>query len=289
MMDIVSMDKALPAILVNKTYGYVHSVYAKVINLIADNRLIAVCCADMEPAPDTIIVNYMDSFIKLNIKSGDNVVIMENLIIVGEVFTIILKSCSMYDLSYLISCTNSKLVMSELLHRTEKLVIIYGTHSSLYNACFDVSDNSEMTRIFRNKITDIRKTNELRNIENVIDIVTELTGLGIGLTPSGDDFMAGFFLIILNWSPYLKDTISLKYKECGNKTGIIGRRMVENAIDNRARQSEKCLVRALFQQSWYEVKSYIHRVLNFGSSSGTDTMCGIVTALHVILISMDRE
>lgn len=186
--------------------------------------------------------------------------------------------------------------------RMRKLIKIYGTASPLYQAFYNAGEQDAMSEMFSERLRDIRECIENKNIKGVIEKAVSVCGLGIGLTPSGDDFIAGLFLVLTCWEYALKgdesEAESAKslntavnaeqlnpygaVQKCRLKTNLLSARMIENAAMGRARQSELELIQAFTEKNWRKIKNAAHRVLAFGSSSGTDTALGILTGLEIV-------
>ena len=284
MIRALSADMELYKLLHKKTVqGYVLSVYDKVVNLIIDGVLIAVCIKETEPIPDALIIDYTESLSSADIRVKDTCTIKDGILYIGSRMVISLSSYVEYVLSHKAMNVNSTLVMEQLLKQSEKLVRTYGKQSPLYKAYFETETADIMTGMFTDCIKEIRCAASRAYMEELIAAMYKMTGLGIGLTPSGDDFIAGMCLMLVNYDTSLEDTLLDRYISNSSSTGIISRRMIINAITNRARLSEKNLVNAYMSQGRDRVKKYIHQVLSFGSSSGTDTMCGMMMGLYVII------
>ena len=118
------------------------------------------------------------------------------------------------------------------------------------------------------------------------EYAVKLIGLGRGLTPSGDDFLAGMF------------SLFFAAERCGIKVptslGEYAAAVREN-IDRTSKISGAYLLSVLDKKRFtlYEnaclaalgdgdVNVYAGRVLPLGASSGTDTLCGALFAARVI-------
>lgn len=110
-----------------------------------------------------------------------------------------------------------------------------------------------------------------------------IRGRGFGLTPSGDDFLAGV-LIALNVLQRMDgrsragpiDTI---FRACG-KGALLSDTFLSLARDGSVDEGMKRLVSALAAGERSGIRCGAKRVLDHGSSSGADLMTGFLTALR---------
>ncbi|MDO4594666.1 MAG: DUF2877 domain-containing protein [Tissierellia bacterium] len=96
----------------------------------------------------------------------------------------------------------------------------------------------------------------------------DLIGLGKGLTPSGDDFLAGFLAV--NFLLNKKLDFNFDY----TRTNSISARFLKYA---RKEIFSESLIKALTKSP-----EYFEQILNYGHTSGADTILGIYYALKNI-------
>jgi hypothetical protein len=112
-----------------------------------------------------------------------------------------------------------------------------------------------------------------------------LLGLGIGLTPAGDDFLTGFILTFrLPAAPFGKDHHRLAaglVREAATATTIISLSMLRHAADGWAAADAIALAAALTAAGENEVLTAAGRLLETGATSGTDLAVGLATALDL--------
>lgn len=113
----------------------------------------------------------------------------------------------------------------------------------------------------------------------LIHAAQKLLGLGHGLTPSGDDMLVGImaglrFLGHRNLRP-LEDWLR---HEAPRQTNAIAATFIEHACAGRFSEGILDIFAAMEQGA--NLDAAIHRLLQFGASSGYDTLRGIYLALH---------
>jgi hypothetical protein len=111
------------------------------------------------------------------------------------------------------------------------------------------------------------------------DGVTRLAGCGFGLTPGGDDFIAGA-LVALNvlqalTGRDLRGTIQNIWL-AGEGESLLSNAFLRLARDGKVTERSKDLVSALVGRSGAEVRRNARRLLDVGATSGADWMTGFV-------------
>lgn len=113
-----------------------------------------------------------------------------------------------------------------------------------------------------------------------------MLGLGHGLTPSGDDFLAGLLVTLhLPGGPgaALRDVGLRMVDGAERRTNAISVAMLRAASEGRVRERAIVLLRELVAGETRGVDSALGRVLAIGSTSGSDMANGVVAGLDVQL------
>jgi hypothetical protein len=121
----------------------------------------------------------------------------------------------------------------------------------------------------------------LRTGENISTAVSHLIGLGIGLTPSSDDYLVGLSTILFIPGHPLR-----KYREdflaalqcAGNNTTLLSKITLEEAFHQRYRESVGRLLNQFITEQQPVSTQYITDIKNIGSSSGCDMLYGMADA-----------
>jgi len=124
------------------------------------------------------------------------------------------------------------------------------------------------------------------SLVSALEIFPELLGYGKGLTPSGDDFICGFFLALNTWKdilfpgddmqPFIPPILHLAFE----KTTSISANLISFAVEGSADE------RLMHCLDWLHVGSgtaenIMKELLTYGSSSGIDTLAGILACIQV--------
>lgn len=165
----------------------------------------------------------------------------------------------------------------------ESFLNVHGKPKGILNAYFKIYIQSDVDnqkeniydQYFMKRLNELSKETTIKNLENFI-------GLGIGLTPSGDDFLLGFISTIYCYGSKidLKNEIIQYFRENDfkNKTTKVSYYMLKNVLDGQVND-------ALFDYLVDEKsdKNTIEKIINIGSTSGTDMIVGICYGLRYLL------
>ncbi len=107
-------------------------------------------------------------------------------------------------------------------------------------------------------------------------------GLGIGLTPTGDDYLAGLCSVLfISGNPWLKyRDVFISALEAGKeKTTLLSAITLREAIFQRYRERIHHFIFKLTQGESHELAQSINEIKQIGSSSGCDMLYGMADAL----------
>ncbi len=123
-----------------------------------------------------------------------------------------------------------------------------------------------------------------QNTTKLHEAVTTLAGWGPGLTPSGDDFLAGVLLAsyVPRFIPLPEACTSRMraqiYTTSAPLTNQLSRAFLRAARDGLANTQWHRLLNALGGADKGRIREAIHTVLNFGATSGLDMLLGFLWA-----------
>ena len=122
------------------------------------------------------------------------------------------------------------------------------------------------------------------------DAVSELIGLGPGLTPSSDDMLAGLVLLCVLYAKNCGRAqrasqliAQVTAAEAPGRTTIISKEYLGQAASGRGNEPVMRLCAALLTGRRESVSLETRRVLAIGETSGTDTVLGIVLGTTLCL------
>ena len=124
-----------------------------------------------------------------------------------------------------------------------------------------------------------------RNKVSVYESLSNLLGCGEGLTPSGDDLICGFLLAAHAWKEILFSSFALKktirkiVEDAQKKTTTLSANLIACAASGSA--DERIIRCVKWLNSGDHSAAFIMKeLLSYGSSSGLDTLAGMLTFIQ---------
>lgn len=146
------------------------------------------------------------------------------------------------------------------------------------------SDNifyQEMSRLLQLHRAKLILALQEGNCSAIENEMTALLGLGIGLTPSGDDYLAGLSAVLfIDGHPaqhYRALFISVLARR-KNKTTLLSVITLREAIEQRFRESIHEFLYHVINGEQKPIQQFINEIKKIGSSSGCDMLCGMADA-----------
>jgi hypothetical protein len=130
--------------------------------------------------------------------------------------------------------------------------------------------------------------NELLNdrITSALPHAVSLVGLGPGLTPSGDDFLTGLFTIFnMKNNPFYpyRSFCEEVLKKARTLTNDISYMTLKKAANGKVRDSIISFLNSILVEDDQDLILSLNKLLNIGSSSGTDIAYGIVFGMEATI------
>lgn len=266
-------------------YANVLSVHKSVLNLKWGNRLITVATGGTEGAADEIVLETQEDFMDMQILP-EAVFQIKDGAIKGDMLTVDFSDAKPYKLMHQVkySVPDEKMI-TEL----EQWIYQNGKASSLYNGYFNQPEDSALGKYFLDEMKKLKESAMTAEKEELLHQMMEMCGAGIGLTPSADDFIAGVLLIFYAYEPLDEKMYQKSVASVQKKTVSISGYMLANAAKGRGRSSELKLLEVISAKDKSGIEKYLEEVKDFGSTSGTDTLIGMVFGLRYIRESEERK
>jgi hypothetical protein len=112
----------------------------------------------------------------------------------------------------------------------------------------------------------------------------QIRGLGYGLTPSGDDFLAGFLLGMhaLEMAAGIDLAAERRaVREAARGANPFSEALLHSAAEGRSFERASSLIQSLFEGAEADVERHARRLFAVGASSGADLGVGLLFALKV--------
>lgn len=151
----------------------------------------------------------------------------------------------------------------KLENRLENMDLIENSGFSKNEALFDI-------------LKDIRKTKEVNN-----DHIKELIGAGLGLTPSGDDFLQGLIFTeqLFKNTPDLQKRTEKQLEE--RSTTDVSLSYYEALFAGYGNEPLILLFEAVREKEEPKIKKALSFIQQYGETSGYDLLVGILTYLQI--------
>ena len=286
--------------------GYIHSIFDKTVNIgfRDSNSLITVGWSDADLAPSMLVASMdcVGSWREAGLNIGDAVHFTANNIYTNHsILAHSIRAATIWEPKgpvYLQSLPhlNHKVIQKrcgEVARYIEVNQRKLGSRNSMVNLSDFLNDECcEEDLFLREFAKGIRMLflYAVQGRDSFINPVNRLLGLGSGLTPSGDDFLAGFLL-------GLHFVEAVFQRPCGMRTRLseavnhsmraqtngISQHFLRLAIHGEwGRASENFMI-ALFQNDCLndEFCSIIDKKLSYGAASGMDELLGMMLAIDV--------
>lgn len=275
-LSITDTSEYILQLLARHRHGTVHSVYRKTINLSFDGRLAALQAKDSPLSPISMILPLTEEEIAaLSINEGTPVLVNPDFLQIGEEHCFCFRHASMQDLELKKALTTEQLIRLE-----EKLLGLLSHH---YAGSFELlfSDPSKAKEIpflavAEKHLNDASQALAASCWDDAARRLCRMIGLGLGLTPGGDDFLCGVLaaLILSNHSRH-PFTCALETHIAAHLTDTneISAAFLCCALDKQFSQAVNSL--SLLPSGEQILASFSA----IGHSSGTDTLCGITYLL----------
>ena len=307
-INAVSISSALVKNLSGKSYrGTVAGVYARAVNFSFGNILVTASDVSQKNLPYGILCDLSEIDLQGVLRSEDAAEInSKRLYVKGRLFEITFGSAAIWapEFYMLIQAIDvpilqnniSQLVQHiDLLNNPDGLVPLFRVIPDLMNSKNYPGDNaSALTQkaydALRSIITAIRNTDERLLNEGSMQLI----GLGIGLTPSGDDILAGLFAALMITS----DTASRKWlmqffgkllPRIIRLTNDVSINFLKAVSQGYFPERVSCLISAMISaKSFTDVQPALQDMLQWGHTSGYEITLGMVIGFFLSIENLEK-
>ena len=290
--------------------GIVHSVYRKTINIRLNGQLLAIQAERSPLSPISLISNMsQEEMEELPVFKGQTVRVTEEKLLFfsedlsstasgtgtsapdvsGEflVFELPFSKANVFDLKMQSTLTDQQLdtltpqIYDAILHAgTQGFDLIFSESEEIDSNLMMLAGKKRLESA-TNLLQRYVNKQKASLLESAAEELVHLIGLGIGLTPSGDDFLtgicAGLLLCHLEDSTF-SDIIRRLIWEHITDTNDISGAFLTCALDGQFSQS----VNSLWQRPDQRNDEILESFAKIGHSSGVDSLCGIFYVLKII-------
>ncbi len=150
--------------------------------------------------------------------------------------------------------------------------------------------NGKIDQITQNVMPIIDKIGlSIRNSDwlELVKHSENIVGVGVGLTPSGDDFLSGVFAALYYYNRtfakgFTVDNLKRLAVLVGYRTSLFSATLIKAASQGWVLDLISDWLVSLFQGDSKQVQKLTGKILEIGHSSGSDILLGLITALESI-------
>ena len=252
----------------------VHSRFRRTINFYNNSVLISVVSEDIGRGPFNIIVRGLD------LRKIQSLSVLKNIVTINNISLIMHEALKYTSKLYLQSVNNA--ILTDNLSYLESTLVKLSPEKSL---CFLLDEKrevhfkpgfeKELVKRMKFGVSLILKG----TMESLNEGITRIKGCGFGLTPSGDDFIAGLLSGF-----YLKQEISgkdlseirKKIYETAKGDNLISNTFLYLAKNGLFIERFKNFIHSLLYEGHEEIFTHIQKILNVGETSGADMLVGFM-------------
>ena len=285
--------------------GKIDGVFDRTVNILTrDNEILTLARIDVGNSPVTIILNLppdvgITSFDIDNeaevVKSGSSVYVLGSDVIIN------LRGATLWRIERPIKIKLTVIEICRNCDIAKNVGVKYGKHGGLADIMAyydeivkgDTVNGQELNPFSRHalpRIIALIKAVPDRNIDAVANAVKGLIGLGHGLTPSGDDVLAGFMISLLLVTEafdgeiaHAREINQTIISMVDGQTTFLSEKSLEYAAQGESPELVYNLLLAIVTGTEEQVESATLALLEVGHFSGTDMLFGILLGFHVAL------
>jgi len=273
-----SFDSNLPL----RFGGEVHSVFSKAFNIrTEEDELISIVAAEKLNGPQRILLKLPeDDFISFGIKRGTKTVRTT-------------QEISIDNGNFLISLEKAKRWSSQVEIKKEISAGKIGDVIFYLKIFLAGEKKNRVSQELEVRTQKLIKSIKEENSPGISKRVKRLIGFGEGLTPSGDDFLVGLIASLHFLSNLKLKHLLNKIKRIVNlekeRTNFLSGKCLEYACQGRFPETILNLIEAIFSGNREEVREAARRCLDFGATSGRDTILGVLEGLSLNVKEIEND
>lgn len=269
--------------------GKVHSYFKQTLNIVLDAQfpnMITLGGEVILNSPNSIVVTDFERLLS-HVEIGDACVLEGNQMWIGDYAQLKLVEAQASDHGEEILQVEQKGRIN-----VKSLIVLIETCLNRRNPYDSPLGQHPFIRQFQKESSQLTDAIMNENWESVRKHGRRLIGLGIGLTPTGDDYLTGL-LLALPLKHKLRETIieaifdEVLEKSVLHATNLLSQHQLYFALHGEAKPSLLSLIQAfrtpeVGNHSSASIQLLVEEVLSIGSTSGYDLLTGVLAALHIM-------
>ncbi len=265
--------------------GKIEQIFNKAVNIFSNNRIYTLLCSTLDNAPNSCRLLNND-FSTIEFSVGDLIYFSNDKLCIGKRYIVSFSLCQLWRPKTIVFDKNKLNSLEYKSYLIKQIKLIYQCVNDENKTLFLYQDDNVFYRSMANTLVNLREKliNGLyqKKDTDIIESINGLVGLGIGLTPSGDDYLCGLSaFLFLNQHPGNKFKSLFEDAVVSNEsnTNLLSFMTINQCIQQEYRESTYQLIKSLAEGRESDLYQQIMRIINIGSSSGCDMLLGINDAL----------
>lgn len=282
--------------------GYVHSVFKKVLNILSveQNRLLSIGNSEVIMSPYMMKIEGFVNFqsLDLQLKQSKPICLIDNKLVIDNELEINFKKAERWNPFIDRFSPFSRLVFLKILQQISLVIEDKGIEGGFKTIWLSHVKNKQQAMTHLHEVELAKRFKKFSHLleeckwENVYENAKQFAGLGLGLTPSGDDFLTGWLLTLHAFQHPLSRVFKSRKEEwlhfVKNRTTVVSYFMLEAAINGQGNEAVQELLYRIKEKET-TIKQLMDKIVSLGSSSGTDMLVGIGFALELMLKTHRRD
>ncbi|MDN3017031.1 DUF2877 domain-containing protein [Paenibacillus sp. BSR1-1] len=264
--------------------GFVHSAFKRTFNIqcFDSGEVYTIACRYIDNAPNTLIVD-TENTSQWNIEVNDRVFVEDRILYISNKLALNISRVNIWE-SILPPYPNNEEILLHNVRRAREYIDCRGKGGGIKKHLIPLNPfEAETCNMLEQRTKSLLYDLAMNRMDHAIKHAVSLIGLGPGLTPSGDDFLTGLFTTLqMEHSPLYEhrsfcEKVTMKAKPLTND---ISYSALKQASIGKVRESIISLVNSLLIENEDDLILSLNKVLDIGSSSGTDIALGLVCGLE---------
>jgi len=303
LINAISVGSCALKILKDGAVGEVHSTFERAFNVLISGELVGIARRDVPNDPFNIITDVEPNHsMQSLVDKGERIRVDEDLLKFGKELTISLNRADIWRPKHGVEKPiDIELVKSNLSLLKELASWRNEGFGQLVLQVEDVisgapCNDRQLNQVSRSGLPNIKSlVSAVRSedLELVRQSAKNLVGLGPGLSPSGDDLLAGFMAGLrwtvnsFNGNVDRVDEINRTIAHVAEGTTMLGKQLLIRAAAGEVNEAVEGLLEAILAGQIEEVRTATEKVLAIGETSGVDSIVGILLGSLLGIESLD--
>ncbi|MEM3421304.1 MAG: DUF2877 domain-containing protein [Candidatus Hadarchaeum sp.] len=287
--------------------GKVYSVFERTFNVLFDNGLVGITRSEVPLSPMDLRTDISppEKIPELGIKKGLQAKVSGDFVSVGDVLHIDLTEAGVWRPPNRVKDPADPTQIKKALSKVEEVALARPRSEGLgqllpyldsilnLEAPHLVAVNDVSQAALPQLVDLVRATTE-GDIHGIKTAVNKLIGLGPGLTPSADDLLIGYISAIHwvsqsfdKWDDFFRK-INEAIISPAEATTLLGSQLLRLAAHGEVNEVLVNLYQAILSGELSTLNVLISNLMNFGSTSGMDTLVGLLLGIKITLKMMFR-